>query len=144
MEIINGDILKVRYGIVCHQVNCKGKMGAGLALAIRKKWPQVYKDYMKAYRNGDLKLGNVIISTIMPHELLVANLCGQDNYGRKGKYTDYNALKKCLNFVNKINITNLPICIPHGMSCTLAGGNWKTVSSIIEDIIPDAIIIRKQ
>jgi len=142
MQIIKGDILKVKYGIVCHQVNCKGKMGAGIALAIRKKWPVVYKDYIENYRAGNLILGTVIISTIIPHELLIANLCGQFNYGRKGIYTNYNAVETCLKHVNEINTTGLPIYIPHKMGCALAGGNWNIVSDIIEKTIPTAIIIK--
>lgn len=36
MTIIEGDILAVSHGVICHQVNCKHVMGAGLAAAIRK------------------------------------------------------------------------------------------------------------
>ncbi len=49
METIVGDILTPnntdRVVIVCHQVNCKGVMGAGLALQIKNKFPMVYKNY---------------------------------------------------------------------------------------------------
>jgi len=45
MKIINRDLLTIESGIIAHQVNCQGKMGAGLALKIRKKYPQVYEYY---------------------------------------------------------------------------------------------------
>ena len=32
MKIINGNILDITEGVIVHQVNCKGVMGAGLAL----------------------------------------------------------------------------------------------------------------
>ena len=32
-----GDILHTEADVICHQVNCKGVMGAGLAKQIRKK-----------------------------------------------------------------------------------------------------------
>ena len=51
------DLLKIDNGIICHQVNAMGKMGAGIALSIRKKWPVVYNDYMIAYKNNQLQLG---------------------------------------------------------------------------------------
>jgi len=142
MQIIEGNILKVKYGIICQQVNCKGKMGAGIALAIRKMWPVVYKDYIESYKTGNLKLGAVIVTTIIPHNLFVANLCGQYNYGRKGRYTNYQAIETCLKYIDSINSTGLPIYIPYGMGCTLAGGNWNIVSNIIEKIIPNAIIVK--
>lgn len=50
IKIISGDILtnlptnKEVY--ICQQVNCRGVMGAGLALKIRRKWPVVYQQYV--------------------------------------------------------------------------------------------------
>ncbi len=40
MKIINGNLLEVKKGIIAHQCNCKGVMGAGIALQIKKKWIQ--------------------------------------------------------------------------------------------------------
>lgn len=41
-----GDVFKIK-GIdaIAHGVNCQGKMGAGIALQIRKKLPEVYDEY---------------------------------------------------------------------------------------------------
>lgn len=140
--IINGDILKAKFGIVCHQVNCRGKMGAGIALKIRKKWPQAYKDYMEAYEERRLIPGEVILSTIVPDQLYVANICGQLDYGRNKQYTIYEAVKQGLQKVNIIaNELGLLVYIPKNMGCALAGGDWNIVSSIIEEVIPNAIIV---
>ena len=35
--------------VVCHQVNCQGVMGAGLAAQIRRMFPGVYDDYRREY-----------------------------------------------------------------------------------------------
>jgi O-acetyl-ADP-ribose deacetylase (regulator of RNase III) len=138
----DGDILQVKLGIMCHQVNCMGKMGAGIALKIRKKWPIVYKDYMDAYEEGKLHLGEVILSTIQPAELYVANLCGQYYYGRDKKQTDYNAVRECLIKVNSMaHEKGLEVYIPKNMGCALAGGNWNVVSKIIEEVFSDVIIV---
>lgn len=141
---IKGDILDVNYGIICHQVNCKGKMGAGIALSIRKKWPIVYRDYMDAYNECQLIPGAVILSTILPSELYIANLCGQLNYGRDKIYTIYPAVRACLIKLNKmLDATNkgFPVYIPKGMGCSLAGGDWNIVLNIIKEILPRAIIV---
>ena len=138
------DILNVKHGIICHQVNCKGKMGAGLALDIRKKWPIVYENYMNAFKEGKLFLGNVIISTIVYSRLYVGNICGQYYYGRKGKYTVYTAIRSGLKYINKISWNKgLTVYIPKNMGCGLAGGDWSIVYKIIEEEIPNAIIVRK-
>jgi len=142
MQIINNDILLIQEGIICHQVNCMGKMGAGIALALRKKWPQVYTDYMKAYELNQLRLGQVVFTTIVPDQLIVANLCGQYRYGRDKRYTDYSALERCLVSVVNYN-SNLPVYIPYRMGCGLAGGSWEMVSAIVNNIIPNAIVVMK-
>ena len=47
MRYIEGDILKIQEGIICHQVNCIGYMGAGIALGIKRKYYKVYDAYIK-------------------------------------------------------------------------------------------------
>lgn len=141
-KIINQNILKVKEGIICHQTNCMGKMGAGIALKIRKKWPKVYKNYIKRYNEGYLKLGFVDIVKINP-TLFVANCCGQYYYGRKGKFTNYIALKSCFNKVKIFSDTyKLQIYIPYKIGCSLAGGDWQIVKSIIDEEIPESVICR--
>ena len=36
IKIINGDLFDTDANIICHQVNCKGKMGSGVALQVKK------------------------------------------------------------------------------------------------------------
>lgn len=143
MLSIEGNILDVKYGIICHQVNCKGKMGAGLALSIRKKWPIVYRDYMVAYKNHQLIPGAVILSVVDPNKLYIANLCGQLNYGRNGQYTIYKAVSLALSKMATFEREKFPVYIPRGMGCNLAGGDWGTMLAIIETTIPNAIIVNK-
>lgn len=147
MNFINKDITTIDFGFICHQVNCQGKMGAGVALAIRKKWETVFHTYFQAYKNGELKLGNVIFASVTPH-ICIANLCGQEFYGRKGIYTDYNALNRAIHRVSgtrnkaiQTSGTPIPVYFPNNMGCGLAGGNWNIVIKIIEKYIPDATIV---
>lgn len=147
MRFINGNITDITFGFICHQVNCKGVMGAGVALAIRRKWPIVYNEYRTAYINKQLWLGNVIFVNVTP-TLCVANLCGQDRYGRAGIYTNYDALHKAIKSVNVIRNTaikdtnmSIPVYFPNHMGCGLAGGNWNVVIEIISRYVPDAEII---
>ena len=137
-KTFKGSVLDVTEGIICHQVNCKGVMGAGLAKAIRERWPAVYTDYMNAFKVDRLRLG-VVIWTQVADKLYVASLCGQDGYGRDKdiRYTNYDALRACLLVVAS---ADMPVTIPKGMGCTLANGDWDVVSQIIAETIPDAVI----
>lgn len=146
---IQGDILNIDKGIVCQQVNCRGVMGSGLAKSIRDKWPIVYNEYRKYYMEHGLRLGKVLQVKVTDN-LHVANLCAQDRYGRDKQYTDYYAMEKCLSAVKNSRDkyyaeTNryLPIYIPYGMGCGLAGGKWRIVGHLISIHIPDATIVSR-
>lgn len=155
---VNMNILDVEHGIICQQVNCRGVMGAGLAKQIRNKWPRVYRIYRRFFEEGKLRVGNMHLIPVnlgkmtdndRRKDLIVANLCGQDQYGRDKRYTDYIGLRKAMVELGKWLITHhnftgvkLPIYFPYGMSSTLAGGDWYLVRCIIRNIFPDAIIVR--
>ena len=134
-DSINQDI------IICHQVNCKGVMGAGLALQIKEKYPEVYNKYKlfceEAKSSADL-LGKILYCNIEVNSMNVtfANIFGQISYGKNGVYTDYNALKEA--FINlrhklcELNKTNKTIVrIPKNIGCGHGGGDWKIVFDII-------------
>lgn len=59
IEYCNGDILDSGADLICHQVNCQGAFGRGMAGAIRQRFPEVEKTYKKMTRqwvekeNGD-------------------------------------------------------------------------------------------
>jgi hypothetical protein len=36
----------------------------------------------------------------------------------------------------------MPVYIPYNMGCGLGGGDWEIVSGIIEETLPDAIIVK--
>ena len=40
----NGDLLESNCNFICHQVNCQGVMGSGIAKQIRNLFPFVYED----------------------------------------------------------------------------------------------------
>lgn len=139
---IKKNILTVNNGIICHQVNCKGKMGAGLALKIRKKWPIVYEQYQSQCLLGKIQLGSVQLVKISP-ALYVANLAGQYGYGRDKRYTNYAALLSCFFDLQKISDKlRLQIYIPYKIGCQNAGGDWKIVESDINRSIKNPVICK--
>jgi len=139
MIAINKDITTIKKGIICHQVNTKGVMGAGLAKQIRTKFPEVYKAYNELCKRnqGEDLLGNLHIVGVEVN-LLVANLFGQSHYGGRGVRTNYGALQDALEetvIFGKEH--NLPIYVPYNMGCGLAGGSWNTVKDIIKKLEED-------
>lgn len=153
---ISGDILNSTADIICHQVNCQGVMGAGLAKAIKGKYPivyQAYKDFVTSnavyegerIANSKAFLGLCQLVKIPGEEKYVANIFAQDFYGREeGKvYTDYTAFRCALTNLKRIILYAYGDCeikkvaFPFGIGCGLAGGSWKVISSIIKSVFND-------
>ncbi|MEK4790360.1 macro domain-containing protein [Bacillus sp. FSL K6-2971] len=148
IRVIEGNILDTTKDIVCHQVNCKGVMGAGLAKQIKSKYPNVYKDYkrlcddekIKSRKNGLLGATQFID---VSKSKTIANLFAQKNYGVKSRQTDYEAMELCLKSLKHVvsddysKYKDCSIAIPYGIGCGLAGGDWEIVSRMIEDILVD-------
>jgi len=152
---VSGNIMDIENGIICHQVNCQGKMAAGLAGKIALKWPNVENTYIgmcsknRKYKNKNPMLGQTQIVQA-GENLYIANLFGQEYYGRTGRYTDYVALRQAMNRLlewkeahSAIFNGELPVYFPYKMSCGLAGGDWYLVKSMIRNIFPEATILKK-
>ena len=143
MKRIKQDITEIERGIICHQVNARGVMGAGLAATIKVKFPRAFKDYKEVYDTGALKLGSLVISPVSMDNLYIAHIVGQHDFGRGQTFTNYQALHVALNQLKKFRGTldkDMPIYFPYRMGSGLGGGSWRIVKDIIEEFHPDAII----
>jgi O-acetyl-ADP-ribose deacetylase (regulator of RNase III) len=47
MKILVGDILKSKAKTLINTVNCVGVMGKGIALEFKKRFPEMFEDYIK-------------------------------------------------------------------------------------------------
>lgn len=149
LRIIEKDILTVEKGIICHQVNCMGVMGAGVALQIAQKWPKVLEEYQEYCEDNQYTcLGDWLDYAVTPN-LFIANLFGQDSFG-EGKQTQYWALSQALRNLKLgfyeggffPNIKSDEIYFPYLIGCGLGGGKWEVVSELIEEQFPNATICK--
>lgn len=141
ITIIEGNLFDTKANIICHQCNCQGKMGSGVAAEVKRRYPKVYEAYYQDYLDGKLQLGYVNFAEAKDGQT-IANMCGQDKYGYDGKqYTHYDKLQECLDNVvayAKENYDTCPtIAFPYLMSCHRGGGDWNVVYKMIEDTFKD-------
>ncbi|MGE6627912.1 macro domain-containing protein [Bacillus pumilus] len=145
IRIVERNILDTTKNIICHQVNCKGVMGAGLAKQIKSKYPNVYEEYKRLCENQNTKnklLGATQFVDVSGNKA-IANLFAQYSYGVKTRQTDYEAMELCLkSLYNVVNTDyskykDCSIAIPYGIGCGLAGGDWTIVKQMIDDILGD-------
>ena len=96
VKIIDGNLFDSTANIICHQCNCQGVMGSGVAAEVKRRYPKVFDAYRRDYCNGELTLGHVCFATAK-RDQVIANMCSQNNFGYNGgMYTNYDALQKCL------------------------------------------------
>lgn len=147
-----GNILnRSYYDFVCHQVNCIGKMGAGLAKQIADIYPEVKDGYIahSSIHKPDELLGTCFLSETFEGlndwrgPKYIANLYGQLNIGTDKQQTNYRALQMAIqDFYKQLSKIKPPtngydipypynIAFPKNMGCGLAGGDWSTVEKII-------------
>ncbi|ATO28897.1 Appr-1-p processing protein [Bacillus atrophaeus] len=148
IKIVKGNILDATEDIIVQQVNCKGVMGAGLAKAILKRYPNVKSEY-QSFRNFNLNKGltdkdllGLVNYVRVTDGKVIANVFGQieikKNRFDKTVYTKTEALTRGLKEVKELSKQlNKSVAIPYGIGCGLAGGDWNIVSELIDSIFSD-------
>lgn len=147
----DGDIVKGKYDIFCHQVNCQGVMGAGLALQIRRHYPEVYSDYVRVCSTTCALLGTNIYKPTKDSRVCVS-MFAQYGHGTGKCYTDYKAFQSCLDSIAREICCIDPdgketIAFPYRIGCGLAGGDWHIIESMLEDFsnkVKNKVIIVKK
>ena len=139
IHYVKGNLLDSNCNYICHQVNCQGVMGSGIARQIRERWPRVYESYIHFVdainKKGEPLLGKILISNIS-RPTRVVNMFSQDTYGYDGgRYTSYDAFANCLMIMKNHIHKSQSIGFPKNIGCGLGGGNWKVVSALIEEIL---------
>jgi len=137
---IVGDALDVTDGIIVHGCNCQGVMGAGIAFAIRKRYPEAYLAY-KAQADGiGLYLGEIIVVEVEPRKWII-NAMTQDTTG-SGKQVSYDAIDSCFKQVNQVaqileqSGIKQKVIFPM-IGAGLGGGNWNVIEKIIDEAVSD-------
>ncbi len=134
-KIVQGDVLDALENgdvdTVLHVVNCQGVMGSGIALQIKKRFPEAYEKYKQVELYQGLTLGGTSGNDD------IVNLHAQDYYGRGKRHLNYGALAQCLSKVKAIKT----IGIPYLIGCDRAGGDWEVVKEMIDFILKDYEVI---
>jgi O-acetyl-ADP-ribose deacetylase (regulator of RNase III) len=81
MAIIHqtGDLFSAETPALMHGVNTKGLMGAGIAVRFREDFPEMYEEYRRICKAGELLPGDTFIYDA--GEVVVYNAASQDKPG---------------------------------------------------------------
>lgn len=145
VKLYFGDLLESDCEYICHQVNCQGAMGSGIAGAIRRKYPKVYDEYLfwnkrfeKMVKPGEYSyeemLGEVLVVNV--NNKKIVNMAAQYGYGVDGlRYTSYDAFWSCLNKIRYYVPKGSKIGFPWQIGCGLGGANWIIINTMIEEAL---------
>lgn len=145
------DIFENEADIMCHQVNCLGVMGKGLAKQVKIRYPYVFTKYVEYCRLKevvDLMGSCLLVPTKSDSHKFVANLFGQQFYGTTETMTNYNSVRAAIKSLGlqafvcalskyeQIGPTTIDkdpiiIAIPEYIGAGLAGGDQEKIWGII-------------
>lgn len=134
----NDDLFGVQEGIVCQQVNCRNRMGAGLVKVIYEQFPIVKREYHKSFDDSSASelYGKYRIVPVT-EGLSVANIYSQFDYGNSEKtgkvYTNGKKLVNAISLISK-EFPDQNLYIPVKIGCGLAGGDWDMIKQQIKDL----------
>jgi O-acetyl-ADP-ribose deacetylase (regulator of RNase III) len=144
---------------IAHSCNCQNVMGAGIAKQIKDRYPQAFKADHERWSNEYNDGGNwrcqigdyskAVIETQWTHlpHATIYNLYTQSGYSTSKREVNYEYFWKAMKAMQEDLLFNQHelnarqvVGVPYGISCGLAGGNWKIIKAIIEDIFLDSMI----
>lgn len=131
-----GNLLDAPVDYICHQVNCQGRMGSGIAKQIRERWPAVYDFYITRLDIlKDKAFGHTQLVPVHGGKVII-NMFAQQYYGYDGKrYTSYDAFWACLDGIRDSVPKGSSIGFPYKIGCGLGGANWKVIEKMIEEVL---------
>lgn len=143
IHVVHGDVLNSGSKFICHQVNCQGKMGSGVAKQIREKYPVVYTKYKRVcdrYSEKERLMGRILNVPINEDKVIV-NIFGQLDYGYDGKrHTDISALRRACEELSDIVQFGETIAMPYRIGCGLGGGDWGEVMDMLSEVFRDHLL----
>lgn len=109
-------------------VNCVGVMGAGVALAFKQRYPEMYRDYAKACRAGAVKPGRMHVWKPLDGDWII-NFPTKRDWRDPSRYEDIEAglddLRKYLSPLGPVSVA-LP-----ALGCGHGGLDWERVAPMI-------------
>jgi O-acetyl-ADP-ribose deacetylase (regulator of RNase III) len=117
-----------------HGVNCLGVMGAGVAKALRAKYPAMFEAYRDHCANIGLQPGDVFTWTGREPDVIVFNVATQRGFGR-GVQATLPAILDGLIMTRRLTkaIGIRSIAMPR-IGCGLGGLSWADVRPIVVDV----------
>ena len=139
MKHVVSDLLKLakegEFDVIFHGCNCFNAMGSGIALGVKKVFPEATQRDLETIKGDKLKLGattSVVCSTNDGGEVTVVNAYTQHGFNPKESPLNYQALELCLRQI-RTQYHDKRIGYP-AIGAGLGGGDWNKIYDIIKRV----------
>lgn len=134
IAFVEGDLLQSRADMLVNAVNCVGVMGAGIALKFRRRYPDMFRDYQRVCRAGQLRPGLLHVWRSADGRRIV-NLPTKRHWREASRLADVDAglvaLRACIEQFERTCVA-LP-----ALGCGRGGLDWNCVAPLIETRLAD-------
>lgn len=141
---VEGDVFKAKEDLLIHGCNCFNTMNSGVAKQVKLLYPGAWEEDQKTIKGDKFKLGTFTVwsgkHNYYNQTIVVVNLYTQYRYGRDKMYADYDAIRVGLENVHEI-FPLQTIALPM-IGAGLAGGDWKIINDIINDVFKNQELIK--
>ena len=132
-----GNLIEADVEALVNTVNTVGVMGKGIALQFKQAFPENFKTYQKAYNQGELKIGRILVvpTNRLTNPKYILNFPTKKHWRSKAKieYID-EGLIDLKRIILEKNITS--IAVPP-LGCGFGGLNWEDVKPQIEKALEE-------
>ncbi len=136
MKEREGDLIALgeagEFDVIVHGCNCFCTMGAGIAKAIRARFPAAYEADLATEKGSAAKLGTFTYAEVScgAHRLVVANAYTQHHWRGRGVLLEYEALGRAFRAIAEA-FPRARVGYPL-IGAGLAGGDWTRIAQIID------------
>lgn len=142
IKFTSGNIFDAPTEAITNPVNCVGVMGAGLALAFKKRFPDAYTSYVRACNANLLRPGLVHIYTLpqgSSHKYIV-------HFPTKAHYLDTSSLPDICDTLRDltgvIKVRGIKSIAVPALGCGLGGLNWADVKvAIVNNLDAEEVLV---
>lgn len=149
LKIVEGNITSIEslevfnpnaVNVILNNVNCQGKMGAGIGLYLKQRYEPLESQYINFVNQVEKHLRRTLLGKVQSVQVSknthIFNIFGQQYYGSEKRYLSYDALDEALEQVANMigdGSNQIDIYMPYLLGCDRAGGSINIVSAILEE-----------
>ena len=129
VRLARGDMFRSSAQTITTPINCRGTMGGGLALEFRRRFPEMFQDYVQRCRRGEVRTGKPYVWQNQSGQSIL-NFPTKDDW-RNPSQLEYveGGLRYLVDHYREMGVTS--IALPT-LGCGLGGLDWRIVRPVME------------